>query len=70
MPGKHHIKPGSDQSLVGGVEKQPQSHNDDISNVKPASLFGALAGSVVRFDDPLAPASRPAEWAVLSGTQD
>jgi len=30
-----------------------------------ASIIGAMAGSVLAYDDPLAPAADPSEWASL-----
>ena len=32
------------------------------TNGKPASLWGAMRGTVLRYDDPFAPAVDPEEW--------
>ena len=32
---------------------------------KPKSLFGAMRGSVLRYDDPFSPAVDPQEWNAL-----
>ena len=32
---------------------------------RSASIIGAMAGTVLAYDDPLAPAAEPSEWASL-----
>lgn len=37
-----------------------------IEPIKPVSIIGALQGSVLRYDDPFAPAADPEDWAAES----
>lgn len=37
-----------------------------IQTVAPRSIIGAMKGSVLRYDDPVAPATDPADWAANS----
>jgi prevent-host-death family protein len=37
------------------------------SDDKPASIWGALRGTVLRYDDPFAPAIDPNEWNAVRG---
>lgn len=45
-------------------------HGRPVAILSPApqpgqSMIGALKGSVLRFDDPTAPATAPSDWAAL-----
>lgn len=45
-------------------------HGRPVAILSPApqpgqSIIGALRGSVLRFDDPTAPATAPSDWAAL-----
>ena len=65
-------------SLIAQVseEREPITitrHGRPVAVLGPVSasdgeerrIIGALRGSVLRYDDPLAPAADPAEWAAL-----
>lgn len=36
---------------------------------KPRSIFGALRGSVLRYDDPFSPAADPNDWDAIRDTE-
>lgn len=35
---------------------------------KPASIWGAMAGTVLRYDEPFAPAASPTDWNAVRDT--
>lgn len=59
--------------LIDEMSRDPQPvtitrHGRPVAVLGPApaegvSMIGALKGSVLRFDDPTAPASDPSDWA-------